>query len=163
VKTRATTQGVIVQQDGLDKSRSVEKFAFFNEDGSPYTPGGGSPSAGVNFNGVWRWHTDPDYIPERWGEAGSSEGVSPTSASNLRLHNNSRDGFDFQNVMLALKVGAQVYAQQADDATTRALFEVTAPPTSEGNYVDIPVSVLTSIGSDVDMEDVVFLFPLSTG
>jgi hypothetical protein len=105
-----------------------------------------SAAGGGSLSGDWRFESTVGGAPSsgryRFNNATQS------SSTAIHIHDTSRSGADWSNILSKLASGDAIYVQQSDDGSRYHMLDVTGNAIDQTTYWEVPITVDTS-GSDI--------------
>jgi len=98
------------------------------------------------FEYVYSDEKDP-IVPTLLGGTFRSDGINAATSTVAWIHRLDATGIDRKTLLLIAKAGSLFYVQDRDDGTVYALYEVTANPIDNGDYITLSVLYLEGTGT----------------
>lgn len=93
--------------------------------------------------------------------------ATQTSATQINVSHINKDGYDIDILLNLIKTGDQFFIQDVSDSTNYQKWQVTSTPTEQATYIEIPVTLVTSIGTGTtgfgNNLEVLFIIATSSG
>lgn len=102
-------------------------------------------SVGFGLTGVWQINSNAGAAPG--GAQLSTDTGNFAAPTWVRFARRDKNNIDFYAVLMSQAVGSRIVGQQMMDASNFAALRVTGAPSAVGDYVQVPVSTVTSGGT----------------